>query len=95
MLGYMIGYMFFLVVFGGQQFFIQSDVIGIYQFFVINFGWFLGFDSDGFKVEVMWCVFFDCVIVEKGMIVGYYFGFLNVGMFVKDGNGYVFIVVKV
>jgi glyoxylase-like metal-dependent hydrolase (beta-lactamase superfamily II) len=92
--GHTVGHMSFLVASGGQQLYIQSDVTGIHQLFVKNPGWFSGFDADGPKAEATRRAFFDRVIVEKGMIAGYHFGFPNVGTLSKDGNGYAFAAVK-
>ncbi len=92
--GHTAGHTSFLVSSGGQQLFVQSDVTGIHQLFLVNPGWFSMFDSNGPQAEETRRKFFDRVIAEKGIIAGYHFGFPNVGTLTKDGAGLTFTAVK-
>jgi hypothetical protein len=74
---------------------VLGDVSNIPALFVVHPEWRAAFDTDGQLAETNRRKMFDRVIADKVTVAGYHFGMPGAGTINKDGNGYVFVPVKV
>src|SRR5215510_789819 len=80
---------------GSKQFIVLGDVSNIPALFVVHPEWRAAFDTDGQLAETNRRKMYDRVIADKATVAGYHFGMPGAGTIKKDGNGYVFIPIKV
>src|SRR5215467_4899828 len=80
---------------GSKQLIVLGDVSNIPALFVVHPEWRAAFDTDGQLAETNRRKMFDRVIADKATVAGYHFGMPGAGTIKKDGNGYVFVPVKV
>jgi glyoxylase-like metal-dependent hydrolase (beta-lactamase superfamily II) len=89
--GHTAGHTVYLVGSGGDQLVNLADTSNIPALFVRNPGWHAAFDADPVQAEANRRKWFDRVVADRVVVVGYHFGMPGAGRIEKDGAGYAFV----
>lgn len=90
MFGHTPGHTAFRVSSGDDQLMLTGDSMNLPALFLRNLDWQMQFDMDKDGATTTRKALVQEAVADGIRVAGYHFGFPNSGMFVKDGNGYVF-----